>query len=119
VAEKRKISYEQSLALDRGRQTAHANQRRAVDARQAAEKAQAERERRDAEQAAELKRRRNGFEPGDRVTGRDYFWNEHRTGTVTDAPPQQEGVPVLCDDGETRLLHFHSVKALDTDSESS
>jgi len=40
---KRKISYEQSLALDRGRSIARANQRRATAARREAEKATAAR----------------------------------------------------------------------------
>jgi hypothetical protein len=40
---KRKISYEQSLALERGHQIARANQRRRVAARQTAERAAQER----------------------------------------------------------------------------
>ena len=40
---KKKISYEQDLALEAGRQTARANQRRRMAAKQAAERAAAER----------------------------------------------------------------------------
>lgn len=45
MAEKRKITYEQDLALAHGRDVARANQRRRVAANEAAAKAAAERER--------------------------------------------------------------------------
>lgn len=110
MPQKRKVSYEQDLALAHGRHVARQNQRRRVEARLASEKAQAEREAERAKQAARERELRNGFEVGDRVTGRDYFWNERRVGVVVEGN-LTDGVPVLCDDGEERVLYRRSLEA--------
>jgi hypothetical protein len=101
---KNKISYEQDQALARGREKQRDNQRRRTAANIAADQA-SERRRMEELEAAELtKRRRNGFDVGDRVTGRDYFWNKTYSGMVIDGD-LTDGVPVLCDDGKTRIMH--------------
>jgi hypothetical protein len=105
---KRKISYDQSLALEHGRQTARANQRRRVEASRAAAAAQADRDAQAAEQHERDRELRNGVEVGERVTGRDYFFNQQRAGVVVDGD-LHDGVPVLCDDGETRVLYRRSI----------
>lgn len=53
--DRKRISYEQDRALERGRQVARRNQRHRVAEREAAEKAQAERERHLAEHPHEWK----------------------------------------------------------------
>lgn len=109
MTKKRKVSYEQDMALARGRAVARANQRRRVAAKQEAAEAARAKSEAEAEQADRERELRNGFEVGDRVTGRDYFWNEQRTGTVVEGS-LTDGVPVLCDDGEERVLYRHSLK---------
>lgn len=52
MSQKRKLSYEQDLALARGREVARSNQRRRVAQKQAAERATAEREREEREHYA-------------------------------------------------------------------
>lgn len=61
MPEKRKLSFEQDQALARGRDVARANQRRRVAAREAAERAQAERERERAEVLARCERGFHGW----------------------------------------------------------
>ena len=105
----RKISYEQDKALARGRDTARANQRRRVAEKQRAAAAAAERAEAEAKQAAHERELRGGFEIGDRVTGRDYFWNERRVGVIVEGD-LHDGVPVACDDGQLRVLYRRSLE---------
>ena len=109
---KRKPTYEQELALARGREVARSNQRRRVAAR-----VQREAEDNAAREAEEKQRARErelrcGFEVGDRVTGRDYIWNAQRSGVVVEGD-LTDGVPVLCDDQEVRVLYRRSLEAND------
>lgn len=105
---KKKISYEQDQALARGRDVARANQRRSVAERQQHERAAAARAAEREQQAQRERELRNGFEVGDRVRGRDFFWNQQRSGFVVDGD-LTDGVPVLCDDGEVRVLYRRSL----------
>lgn len=107
---KRKVTYEQDAALAAGRAKARSNQRAGVAARQAAERERQERDAQQAKLADEQRALRAGFELGDRVTGRDFMWNESRSGTVVDGD-LYDGVPVLCDDGQVRVLYRNSLHA--------
>jgi len=112
---KKKISYEQDQALAYGRGIARANQRRRVAANQAADKAQAERDAQQAEQAALELRRRGGFDLGQRVTGRDRTFSSTRTGTVIEgeASERGQGVWIVTDEGYEIVLGYHSVTAVE------
>jgi hypothetical protein len=105
VTERRKVSYEQDLALSRGRSVARANQRRRMADESARREVAEERERKDAEGSAQLLEARGGLEVGTRVRGLEAQWRMvWYEGTVQDGEFEDGGMPVLCDDGETRYL---------------
>lgn len=110
---KRKISYEQSLALGHGRDIARSNQRRRVAARQAEEKVAAERQAAREKEEQRLRELRGGFEVGDRVTGREIIFRYQKTGVIVETGPYplHEGVPVQADDGNIWTLARNSVEA--------
>ena len=108
MPQKKKISYEQDLALAHGRQVARSNQRRRVAANQQREREDAERERAAAIERERWAKQRTpaGGEPfavGARVRGLESHWRvEQVTGVVLDAPGDGEGgFPILTDEGET------------------
>lgn len=110
---KKKISYEQDLALAAGRDVARSNQRRRTAANAASDKARAERDRLAAEQAERDRELRMGFDLGDRVTGRDRTWGKARTGVVIEGPPSEknDGVHILDSEGNTWLLGRYTVES--------
>lgn len=109
MAAKKKLSYEQEMALHYGRQVARQNQKRAVAARRASAEADAAREEQDAAQQARLRELRGGFDVGDRVSGRCVFFGARHAGVVLDGG--SDGVRLLDDDGVEWLVSRVSLKA--------
>lgn len=114
MTEKRKPTFEQDRALVFGRSVARANQRRRTAAKKARQKEDEERARKDAATAARLLEARGGLEVGTRVRGLEAHWRmSWYEGVVVDGEFEEGGMPVLCDDGETRFLLRHRTERVE------
>lgn len=105
MASKKKPSYEQSLAAQKGLDRIADNRRRRWTRDAAATKADERRASDEAARSARLLEARNGLQVGERVRGLEAYRRLHwYEGLVQDGDLKEGGFPVLCDDGETRYL---------------